>query len=183
RPPPSFVSELVAATAAGTLVVAGPDPVPYVAAACRGGLPRQRVIGSAPVAAAAALRRRLASELAASAAAVAVTVLGRPPDRYLLPRGTATLGGVPVERLSPVAERRALEGLRSRRLGPVALAAAAHAVVRALAGESSVLPVVAILDGELGHRRAALAVPARLGRGRLHAILDFAPDPVGKVAF
>jgi malate dehydrogenase len=182
-PSPSFVKELVAAAGEAALVIAGADPVAYVAAVCRAGLPRHRVIGSAPVAAAAALRRRLASELDAPASGVAVTVLGRPPDRYLLPRGTATLGGVPIERLSPVAERRALEGLRSRRLGPVSLAAGALAVIRALAGESTVLPVVALLDGELGHRKAALAVPARLGRGRLQSIVDFALDPVDKVAF
>jgi malate/lactate dehydrogenase len=141
------------------------------------------VIGSAPVAAAAALCRRLATELDAPASDVAVTVMGRPPDRYLLPRGTASLGGIPIERLSPVAERRALEGLRSRRLGPVALATAALAVVRALAGSGSVLPVVALLDGELGHRKAVLAVPACLAHGRLQTILDFALDPVDKVAF
>jgi malate dehydrogenase len=183
-PPRSFTKELLAALGDGTLLFAGADPGLYVEAACREGLPRHRVLGSSPVAAASALRRRLAIELGVSPSAVTATVIGRPPDRWILPRGTAALAGVPVERLSAVAERRALEALRTRALGPVALAAAALAVARALAASgTSVLPVVAVLDGELGHRKAALAVPARLGAGRLHSVLDFALDPVDKVAF
>jgi malate dehydrogenase len=183
-PPRSFTKDLLVAVGEGALLFAHANPAPFVEAACREGLPRHRVLGSSPLAAVAALRRRLATELTASPSAVTVTLLGRPPHRWILPRGTATLAGVPVERLSPVAERRALEDLRARALGPAALAAAALRVARALvASGPSVVPVVAVLDGEYGHRKAALAVPARLGAGRLQSVVDFVLDPVDKVAF
>jgi len=42
--------------------------------------------------------------------------------------------------------------------------------------------VTASLDGEYGHRRLALAVPARLGGGRFE-VMEVALDPVDRVAF
>jgi malate/lactate dehydrogenase len=66
----------------------------------------------------------------------------------------------------------------------VALAAAALHVLRALEGSrATVLPVVAGLDGEYGHRRVALAVPARLRSGRIESIVEVTLDPVDRVAF
>ena len=45
------------------------------------------------------------------------------------------------------------------------------------------LPVVALLDGEYGHRRVALAVPARLRSGRIESVVEIDLDPVDRVAF
>ena len=39
------------------------------------------------------------------------------------------------------------------------------------------------LVGEYGHRGRALAVPARLGHGRLLGVIEIDLDPVDRVAF
>jgi malate dehydrogenase len=182
-PPDSFVASLVRAVGRGFLLDAQARAAPLVASAVRAGLPRTRVAGSAPLASAGAVRTRLAEELGAAPRDVALTVLGLPPDRWVLPGGTATLGGVPILRLAPLAERRALAAVRGRVPGPVALAtAAARVLVAVFAPTASVLPVFAALDGEYGHRRTALAVPARLARGRVE-VIEVPLDPVDRSAF
>jgi malate dehydrogenase len=167
-----------------TLVVAAPFPSAVIEAAVRKGLSRERVVGSAPVAYAAALRRRLASELQVEPTAVSVLVLGLPPEGVVIPRESACVGGVPVDRLSPVALRRAITGLAGRTPGPVALAAAAARVLRALDGSRpSMLSVVVPLQGEYGQRGVALAVPARLSGNRVDAVVEVPLEPVDRVAF
>jgi malate dehydrogenase len=167
----------------GTLLVAGPHPSPLVEAAVAKGFPRDRVLGSSPVAAAAALRRRLSAELHVEPREIGVTVLGLPPGLLLAPQATATVAGLPVDKVSPSAYRRALAALTGRAAGPIALAAAALHVLRALeGGRATVLPVVAQLDGEYGHRRVSLAVPARLRSGRIESVVEVSLDPVDRVA-
>ena len=57
-------------------------------------------------------------------------------------------------------------------------------VLEALDGSrATLLPVVVALDGEYGHRRVALAVPARLRSGRVEAPVEVALDPIDRVAF
>lgn len=176
---------VAAAVGRGLLVVApAQDAAALVEAAAQRLPSRDRVVGSAPVAFAAALRRRLARELGLEPSAVQAAPMGLPPAHALVPFGTALAGGVPVERLSPVATRRALEALRSRALGPVALAHAALRVLAALfSARPAVLPVFAFLAGEYGHRGVALAVPARLCAGRMEAVVEFELEPVDRVAF
>jgi len=167
----------------GPLVVAGGHPA-VVEMAVEKGFARDRVIGSAPVAIASALRRELAFVLEGRPRDVAATVMGRPPGRLILPRGTALIGGLPVERLAPAAARTALARVEGRWPGPAALAAAAVRVLRALASsDPSLLPVMVSLAGEYGHRGRALAVPARLGHGRLLGVVEIELDPVDRVAF
>jgi len=183
-PPESFVREVVEATGRGLLVVATAHGAALVAAAVRLGLPRTRVVGSSPLATAAALRWHIAEQLFVNPREVALTVLGLPPDHPILPHASATVGGVPVERLSPLAVRRATEALKGRVPGPVALAAAACRVLTALAGGvPAVLPVFVTLEGEYGHRRVALAVPARLGHGRVEGIMEVSLEAVDRTAF
>jgi malate dehydrogenase len=183
-PPDSFVKTLVRATGPGLLLVASTEGAPLVGAAVRAGLPRTRVLGSSPLATAGALRACLGEDLQVAAREVELTVLGLPPDRPILPRGSATVGGLPVERHAPLAERRALEIVRGRRPGPVALAgAAARVLVAVMARASSVLPCFAVLEGEYGHRHAALAVPCRIGRGRLQEVVEVPLDAVDRIAF
>src|SRR6185503_1746264 len=94
-----------------------------------------------------------------------------------------TAGGAPVTALHPTALRQALAAVVARAPGPVALATAAARVLQALAGSrASVLPVVVCLDGEYGHRGPALAVPARLGGGRLEGVVEIPLEPVERVA-
>jgi len=145
---------------------------------------RQLVLGSAPVAYAGALARRLASEMQVEPRGVSALVLGLPPDQMVIPRESACVGGVPVDRLSPVALRRAAAGLASRAPGPVALAAAAARVLRALRGSRpSILSVLVSLQGEYGHRGVAVAVPARLASGGVDSVVEVPLEPVDRVAF
>ena len=166
------------------LLVAGPEPSPVIEAAIARGVARERVLGSAPVAWAAALRRHVSGELRVEPREVSAFVMGLPPPHLLVPQWSVTLAGVPVDRLSPTVLRRALETLQRRRMGPVALASAAVRVLKAVSGSrSSLLPVVSGLAGEYCHRRIALAVPARLRAGRLEEIVELPLDPIDRVGF
>jgi malate dehydrogenase len=183
-PPETFVKSVVRAAGAGLILDVSADGAALVAAAVRLGFPRARVLGSFPLAVAGALRVRLAEELAVAASSVSLTLIGLPPERSLLPRGSCTIGGVPIDRLSPLAERRALEAVRGRIPGPVALATAADRVLRAaLQSAPTVLPVFAALQGEYGHRGAVLAVPARLARGGVAGVVELPLDPGDRAAF
>jgi malate dehydrogenase len=183
-PPESYVREVVEATGRGLLVVATAHGAAFVAAAVRAGLRRTQVVGSSPLAVAAALRSHIAGQLSVAPREVALTVLGLPPDHAILPHASATVGGVPVAGLSPLALRRAMAALEGRVPGPVALAAAACRVLTALGGSvPAVLPVFATLDGEYGHRRVAVAVPARLGHGRVEGIVEIPLEAVDRTAF
>ena len=165
------------------LVIAGGHPS-LVELAVEKGFARDRVIGSAPVAIASAVRHQLALLLDGRPRDVAAIVIGRPPGRLILPRGTALLGGLPIERMAPAASRAALARVEGRWPGPVSLAAAAVRVLRALgSSDPSLLPVLVSLAGEYGHRGRALAVPARLGHGRLLGVVELDLDPVDRVAF
>ena len=165
------------------LVIAGGPPALVELAASKG-FARDRVVGSAPVAIAAAVRRQLALAVDGRPRDVAAIVIGRPPGRLVLPRGTALIGGVPIDRLAPAAARTALARASGRWPGPVALAAAAVRVLRALvSADPSILPVTVSLSGEYGYRGMALAVPARLGHGRLLGVIELDLDPVDRIAF
>jgi len=184
---PSEAAEILdrarSAVGHGPLVVAGGHPS-LVELAVERGFARDRVLGSAPVAITSAVRRELALALDGRARDVAAIVIGRPPGQIVLPRGTALLGGLPIERLSPSAARVALARVAGRWPGPAALAAAAVRVLRALgSADPSLLPVLVTLAGEYGHRGRALAVPARLGHGRLLGVIELDLDPVDRVAF
>jgi len=57
-------------------------------------------------------------------------------------------------------------------------------VVRALLSpRAAVLPVMVVLQGEYGHRGVAVAVPARVGAGRIQAVVEAPLEPVDRVAF
>ena len=175
---------LVAVMGNRVLVVAAASASALIEAAVRKGMSRERVVGSAPVAYASALIRRLAMEMQVEPGAVSALVLGLPPDDMVIPRESASVGGVPVDRLSPVALRRAMAGLAGRVPGPVALAAAAARVLRALGGSRpSMLGVLVSLQGEYGHRGVAVAVPARLAAGRVESVVEVPLEPVDRVVF
>src|SRR5207247_952578 len=109
----------------------------------------------------------------AAAGAFDALAIADPPELVVSPRESACVAGVPVDRLSPVALRRAMAGLAGRMPGPVALAAAAARVLRALGGSRpSMLGVLVSLQGEYGHRGVAVAVPARLAAGRVESVVE-----------
>jgi malate dehydrogenase len=177
------LAALVPADFRGPLLIASEQAPSLIEAAVESGRPRERVLGSSPVAVAAAIRRRLAEELSTTAREIALTVLGLPPDQLVVPGGAATVGGVPLERLAPVALRRAVEAA-ARPRGPVALAAAAVRVLCALEGaRATTLPVALLLQGEYGHRGAAVAAPARIAAGRVESIVEVELQPMERVRF
>jgi len=181
--PAELMASLAPKIQGALLIVAGLHGAALVEAAVRAGIARERVLGSAPVGLVSALRRHLSRELETEPRTVAATVLGL-PGQLLLPQGAATVSGIPVERLSPTAARRALAAVNGRTLGPVALAAGAATLLQALrSSRASVLSVTAFLQGEYGHRGVALAVPARVGNGRLQSVLEAPMEPVDRVAF
>ncbi len=170
-----FVRGLLPILGNAPLVFAGADPSPLVAAALERGVARDRVLGSAPIAWSAALRRLLAEALAVEPSGVAASVLGRPPD--LIPIGVS-VGGVPIAGAGLSALGRSLERLKARSLGPLSLATAAARALAALQGSrSSVLPVVVALDAAAVPRGVALALPARIAAGRVQGleVLDLTP--------
>jgi malate dehydrogenase len=180
----SWLEGLAKRLAKGPFLVAGDHGPALVEAAIRAGVPRDRVLGSAPLAWAGALRHALGRETGASARDVGLSVLGLPPEHFVVPARSVSRAGLPMDAGSPTALRRALEAVRRRALGPVALAAAADRVLAALfARPGAVVPAWAMLEGELGHRGVALAVPVRVGAGRIHEVVDVALEPVERVAF
>ena len=179
-----FVKSLLGDLHGAIVIVAGINASALVEAGIQAGLPRQRILGSIPIALSAAVRRRLAAELDVAPREVAATVMGLPPSSLFVAHGSATVGGVPIEGLSAVALRRATEAVTGRLPGPVALATGAVRIVQALCSHRpSALPVVAALEGEYGHRGVALAVPAQVAVGGLRSILEVPLEPVDRVAF
>jgi malate dehydrogenase len=176
-----FVRGLLPSLGKAALVVAGPDPGLLLAAAIERGVARDRVLGSAPIAWSAALRRLLAEAVGVEPSAVTAIVLGRPPD--LVPVGVS-VGGIPVAGAGFSALGRALEKLKARSCGPVSLAAAAARALAALDGSrASLLPVVVALDDASFPRGVALAVPARIAASRVQGLEPLDLTPRERLAF
>jgi malate dehydrogenase len=130
------------------------------------GIPRQRIIGSAPEALASAVCALTALEANRSPADVALTVLGRPPRHIVIPWEDATIGGFAAARVLDAPARRRLTA-RTAHLwppGPFALAAAAAKAIAALLGRSRrTMSVFVAPDDSSGKRTRTAALPARLG--------------------
>jgi len=149
------------------IVCAGARHRELVEDATREGLrTRQRILGSAPEAAASALKALVALEANGSPNDVSITVLGVPPDQFVVPWEDATINGTPLARV--------LGDVSSRRLrrqaeliwppGPLALAGAACRVVEGILGgmRQRVSAFVAPDDSQ-GRRTRAAALPVYLG--------------------
>ena len=132
------------------------------------GVSRTRLFGSAPEALASAVRSVVAIEAGVSPRDVALTVLGIPPSRAVVPWEDATIGGLSAVRLLDTPAQRRLEA-RVPQLwppGPHALAAAAVKAIDILFGGSrQVMSCFVAPDDSAGRRTRAAAFPARLGRG------------------
>ena len=180
---PAELAAVAPSLGQAVLLVAVARPVPLVAAAVGCGRARERVVASVPLAWAARLQRLAARELNVSSAAVGVSVMGLPPDDLFIPHGGLLLGGSNTDEHSPTLRRRLLAAAGRRGLGPVALAAAAERVLRALAApRADVLSLGVWLDGEYGQRRILLAVPTRIGDGVVKPALEAPLAPVDRVA-
>lgn len=130
------------------------------------GIPRFRLIGCAPEGLVSAVRALVALEAGASAATVSLSVVGVPPDGAVVSWNEAAIAGYALTSvLSPPQVTRL-----ARRIpalwppGPYTLASAAARAARAiLAGSTRVFCCFVALDGELGVRRVACALPVLLG--------------------
>jgi malate dehydrogenase len=127
---------------------------------------RRQLFGSAPEALAAAARAIVALEADGSPADVALTVLGVPPSRIVIPWEEATIGGFRATRvLGEPARRRIAARLPALwPPGPYALAAAAAKAIEALIGSSRRLSTCFVApDDAAGARSRTVALPVRLG--------------------
>jgi malate dehydrogenase len=158
------------------LVCAGTGQVPLLAAAAReAGWRRERLIGSAPEALASAAAAVVAMEARCSPSEVKLTVLGTPPDGFVVPWSEASIGGHALDRVLTQVQLSRLEG-RLPRLwppGPYALGLAAAQVAEGLVMSSRrTFRVFSVLSGEFGvHGRVgvlpALLSPAGIARVRI----------------
>ncbi len=137
---------------------------------------RQRLVGSAPEALAAALAAVVAMEAGCSPIEIRLAILGS-PTRHGTPVGSnhsngfvvawseASIGGYSLDRVLSQAQLQRLEA-RAARLwppGPFTLGLAAARVTEAVITSSRrTFSVLTVLDGELGLRGRAGALPSRL---------------------
>ena len=140
------------------------------------GIPRRQVIGAAPAALQSALRAHVAVELRCAPADVSLAVLGRPPERPVVPWSEATARGYTLSRVLDAAT---LARLQARvplvwPPGPYALASATARLCEAAVGQAGMkgLACFAVLDGELGARGIAAAVTVELDNGGVTRIVE-----------
>lgn len=130
------------------------------------GCARERLIGSAPGALAAAVRAMIALETNVSPHDVALTVVGVPPGRVVIPWEAVAIGGFSATRVLDEPARRRITAMLPALWppGPSALAAAAVQAIDAIAGRSRRLSTCFIApDVTTGTRVRTAALPARLG--------------------
>lgn len=147
------------------LVFAGTtDAALLIAGAAARGIPRRRLIGSAPQALQASIAAIVALEARCSVSEVAVSVLGAPPA-VVVPWSEASIGGRALHRVLDASAVARLDA-RAARLWPPrpgALGLAAAFVTQGLLHASRrAFTVSALLDGEFGLRNRVGVVPARL---------------------
>jgi malate dehydrogenase len=135
-------------------------------------IPRERLIGSAPEALAAAVRAIVAMEARCSSTEVNLTVLGVPPSGFVVPWSEASIGGYALDRVLSQVQLTRVEA-RAAKLwppGPYALGAAAARVTEAIVHASRrSFSVLTALGGEFGVRNRVASLPALLAaRGIAH---------------
>ncbi len=126
---------------------------------------RERLIGSAAEAQASAVTAIVAMEAGCSPREVMLTVLGAPPDGFVVPWSEASIGGYAMQRVLSQVQLGRVEA-RVARLwppGPYALGAAAARVTHAILSNSRrSFSILTQLDGEFGVKRRPGALPAKL---------------------
>lgn len=127
--------------------------------------PRERLLGSAPEALAAAVRAIVAIETNGSSKDVALAVLGVPPTQTVIPWEDVTIAGFAATRVLDEPARRRIVA-RVAALwppGPYALAAAAAEVVAGIAGGSRRTLSCFVAPKHEARASRTAAVPTRLG--------------------
>ena len=160
------LSSLAAFAGPAPLVFAGTRQTDLLRHAARElRLPPERLIGSSPEALASAIRAIVAMEVRCSSAEVTLTVLGTPPDGFVVPWSEASIGGYALHAVLAPVQLTRIEA-RVRRLWPpqafalgMAAALTVEGIVRSARRAFSVLTV---LDGEFGVRGTVGALPVLL---------------------
>ena len=138
-------------------------------------LRRSRIIGSAPEALASGLRALVALEAGAAARDVALTVLGRPPDRALVAWTAGSIAGTSIFALLSPSQihklQRQLPALWP--VGPGALALAAARMCEAVAqGSRQLFSCFVSRDRDNGTSAPLSAWPAVLGPGGVERVAE-----------
>lgn len=132
------------------------------------GFARERLLGSAPEALAAAVAAIVAVEAGGSPQDVALTVLGVPPSRIVVPWEEVSINGFAATRMldEPARRRLAAKVMPLWPPGPYALAAAASKTADAILGRSRRIVAAFVAPDDSGGRRMrCAALPVRLGSG------------------
>ena len=134
------------------------------------GLPRRRVIGSAPESLAAAARALVAIEAGAASNQVALMVIGRPPHKIVIPWSEASVGGYSVISVLTVPQlnqvERRLRGLWPT--GPTALGTAAALFCESVVtGSRRIFSAFVSLDRDNGTKAPVCAWPVSIGASGL----------------
>jgi malate dehydrogenase len=150
------------------IVLAGASQADLLLKAAREGrFRRERLVGSAPEGLAAAIRAIVAMEAHCSPAEVMLTVLGTPPDGFVVPWSEASIGGYALEHVLDTVQLNRVEA-RTRRLWPpgaYALGLIAACVAEAIVTSSrSAFSLLTVLGGEFGVRDRVGALPVLLSR-------------------
>lgn len=161
----AMVTRLTELVGGAPLVLAGASQAPLMLAAVReAGLRREGLVGSAPHAFASAMVAIVAMEARCAPDEVSLTVLGAPPDGFVVPWSDASVGGLAIDRVLSQAQRRRVEA-RAARLwppGPFTLGLAAARVAEAIVRSSRrAHSVFAVLGGEFGVRNRVGALPVQ----------------------
>jgi malate dehydrogenase len=137
------------------------------------GMSRRRTIGSAPESHAATARALVAIEARVASNQVALTVLGRPPDRIAIPWAEASIGGHSIATmLSP----RQLSQVETRLYGlwppgPGALGSAAALFCEAVVcGSRRIFSAFVSLDRDNGTKAPVCAWPVAIGSAGLERV-------------
>ena len=130
------------------------------------GLPRRRVIGSAPESLAAAARALVAIEAGAASHQVGLMVIGRPPGKIVIPWSDASVAGYSVTSLLTAPQlnqvERRLRGLWPT--GPTALGTAAALFCESVvAGSRRIFSAFVSLDRDNGTKAPVCAWPVSIG--------------------
>jgi malate dehydrogenase len=137
------------------------------------GLPRTRTLGSAPEAVAGTARALVALEARAAAAQIVLTVLGRPPDKMVIPWPEASIAGQSIGALLNAPQLNSVER-RLRGLWPPAPGALGHASARfaeaVATGSRRVFSAFVSLDRDNGTRAPVCAWPVSVGPSGLERI-------------
>jgi len=166
----AMMRQLARAGTTAAIVFAGPKQI-WLMETCARELKMRadKLVGSAPAAAAGAVRALAGLELGLST--VDVTVVGRPPS-FTVAWSTATADGVLVSERVPAHRLLAISDSVKRLWppGPYAIGAATAPIAEALIdGSRRRHAALAILDGEFGARGVAAMLPLELGDGRILA--------------